>query len=81
MDTFIFNTGHGNDLILDFDIDADILRLNADLVGTSSSGQDVLAQFGSVTSAGVVLDFGDGDVITIGNLTSLSGLGDDISIF
>lgn len=77
-DTFVFNEGHRNDRIVDFDTARDKLLLDAALVGNANSGQAVLNQFAEVTAAGVVLDFGDGDRITLTNLSSLNGLADDI---
>ncbi len=80
-DKFVFAENHGTDRIVDFDINHDTLSLDADLVGGMMSGSAVLADYADVTSNGVELDFGGGNVITLENLTSLSGLADNINIF
>ncbi|MGJ8545255.1 MAG: nidogen-like domain-containing protein [Sulfitobacter sp.] len=79
-DVFVFADGFDRDRIVDFDTQRDMLRLDSGLVGSAGNGAAVLNQFASVTGAGVVLDFGDGDVLTLTNLNSLAGLADDISI-
>lgn len=80
-DTFLFNLGHDSDVIEDFCLGEDVLRLSADLVAGQHSGNAVLAAYGHVTEAGVLLDLGDGDRILFSNLTSLTGLAADIEIF
>lgn len=79
-DEFIFNAGDGRDRVVDFDISEDTLVLNADLVGGSSTGRDVLREYATVTAAGVEFDFGGGDVIILEDLNSKTGLAGDIII-
>lgn len=80
-DRFVFREGDGRDRIVDFDTRRDTLALERDLVGSSRTGPKVIEAFGSVTAAGVELDFGDGDVIVLTNLSSFSGLANDIAFF
>jgi len=77
-DEFIFDQGDDRDRIVDFNINNDTLLLSTELVGASRTGGEVLDKFATVTGAGVVLDFGNGDEITLLNLNSLSGLADNI---
>lgn len=79
-DTFVFEQEGDADRIVDFNTREDTLLLDSDLLGGQETGAEILATFGAVTSRGVVLDFGDGDEITLMNLNSFSGLANDIEI-
>lgn len=80
LDTFIFTVGHDADRISDFEANQDILQLTTSLTGGRSTGSEVIAEFGSVIGGMVVFDFGNGDTITLENLSSLAGLADNIDI-
>ncbi len=80
-DTFIFATGHGQDRIVDFSAAHDRLELSSGLVEGLTSGADVLAEYASVVGGNVVLDFGDGNSITLQGVNSLAGLDTRIDIF
>lgn len=79
-DTFVFDTGHDADEINDFEIFNDTLELSSALVGGLTDEQDVIDTYASIQNGVVVFNFGDGDTITLSNLTSLSGLADTIEI-
>jgi Ca2+-binding RTX toxin-like protein len=79
-DTFIFEKGMGSDEILSYERDYDILQLDSDLLNGQTTGAQVLAAYGSVEGSNVVLDFGDGDMITLLWAHSLVGISDGISI-
>ncbi|MBL4919354.1 NosD domain-containing protein [Szabonella alba] len=80
-DTFVFATGHGQDTILGFSAAEDRLDLSSALVEGLASGADVVAEYASVTGAGVIFDFGDGNSILLQGVTTLTGLEDRIDIF
>lgn len=79
-DTFVFDVGHDQDEIEDFRLNEDLLHLSSELVDGLSSTQDVIDTFASIQNGVVVFDFGDGDQITFSNLSSLTGLEDNIFI-
>lgn len=77
-DVFVFELGHGRDILRDLDLGEDMLEITAALAaGRDAQALEDLAQ---VVSNGVVLDFGDGDQILFTNLTDTQGLADVISI-
>ena len=80
-DTFVFNTGYDNDEINDFEEHRDILLLSTSLTGGSTNAADIISDYGAVVNGQVVFDFGNGDVLTLSNLSTLSGLEDNISTF
>jgi Ca2+-binding RTX toxin-like protein len=72
-DRFVFANGGGADVVTDLSI-GDRLYLNDDLwTGTLTQGQ-VVETHATVTGAGVVFDFGDGDRITLQSVASTAGL-------
>jgi len=77
-DTFIFETGHDRDEIEDFRLNEDLLHLSSDLVDGLTEEQAILDTFASIVGGVVVFDFGEGDQITFSNLSSLTGLEDNI---
>ncbi|OIQ32473.1 MAG: hypothetical protein BM562_04160 [Alphaproteobacteria bacterium MedPE-SWcel] len=77
-DTFIFETGHDRDEIEDFRLNEDLLHLSSDLVDGVTEEQAILDTFASIVGGVVVFDFGEGDQITFSNLSSLTGLEDNI---
>ncbi|MCG7630343.1 calcium-binding protein [Epibacterium sp. MM17-32] len=80
VDTFVFDTGHDADEINDFETFNDRLELSSALVDGLTEAQDVIDTFASIENGVVVFDFGEGDAITISNLSSLAGLADNIDI-
>lgn len=76
-DTFIFDNGYGSDIVRDFVHDIDLIRL------TSMTGIDDFDDLaGKMKQAGddVVINFGDGDKLTIKN-TVLGTLSEDDFLF
>ena len=81
-DVFIFADGDSKDTIKDFSVTAkDVLQLDdAIWAGSSLSKSQVINQFASVTTEGVLLDFGDGQTILLAGLTTTTGLSAQIDI-
>ena len=72
-DTFVFNKGHDHDLITDFQDGIDLIDLNGfGLSGGFRSLRQLFEQSGD----DVVIDFGDGDTLTIADI-SISDLSRD----
>ncbi len=80
IDTFIFAAGHGHDTIGDFEGRHDILELSSALVGSATTGQQVLNTYGTVTDTNVFLDFGGGNTIDITIYLGLDTITDNIQI-
>lgn len=80
-DTFVFRAGHEGFRIEDFSFgQGDRLVLGPDLWDGRLSVSDVLAEYASVTNGNIVLDFGNGDIITLENLGNIARLEDHILI-
>jgi serralysin len=81
-DWFAFANTDGTDIIEDFSLaENDRLRLRGDLwTGTLTTDQ-IVSRFASVTAAGVVFNFGDGDTLTLLGVTSTAGLADAVLIW
>jgi len=80
-DTFVFLDGEETLLVEDFAYaDADILELDSALWGGGLTASQVVSIYGAVTPAGLVLDFGTGDVVTLAGLSDLPMLADYIQI-
>jgi Ca2+-binding RTX toxin-like protein len=77
-DIFVFDTGHGADVIEDFNVSDDILRLTLDLANGQSAADLVASALHS--AQGVHLDLGGGDKILLEGLNSTTGLVDAIEI-
>ena len=80
-DIFFYENRFLNDQITDFTVGVDTLRLNDDLWSGSHNAASIVANFATVTSEGVVLDFGGRDILTLNGLTSVNGLEENIEIF
>jgi len=80
-DTFVFNTGYDRDEINDFEVHRDILSLSTSLTGGSTDAATVIANYGQIVGGVVVFDFGNGDVLTLSNLSSFDGLNDNFAFF
>jgi Ca2+-binding RTX toxin-like protein len=79
-DTFIFEAGMGSDELLGFSRIEDTLQIDANLLNGQTTGAQVLAAYGKIVGKDVVLDFGNGDVITLLWANNMSGIADDILI-
>lgn len=77
-DTFVFN--EGQDRIEDFNFThLDRIALDREALGLGDrSGTNVIADFGEIEGGLAVLDFGDGNQLTIESLSSLDGLADSL---
>ena len=80
-DRFVFDTGHGNDEISDFTVGIDRLQLSSALVGGLSSAAEVLDTYATDLGDMVRFQFSSGEIITLSNVASLTGLEGDIDIF
>ena len=76
-DLFFFSSGA--DVITDTSFD-DTVQLDASLWSGDLSAQEVVDQFGEVTEAGVLLDFGDGNSLQLDNVTDIEALALQIEI-
>jgi uncharacterized protein (TIGR01370 family) len=75
-DRFVFSNGSGRDRIMDFQDDADSLELNEALWGGGKNAAQVLRDYGTEHGQRFELDFGEGDVLTLRNITAEALLGD-----
>ena len=81
-DTCVYT--RGADLIADFRNNIDTIVLEVDSLMLSSvplTAEDVLAEYGRMVGNDAVLDFGNGDVLTVVNARNLANLADDLEIF
>ena len=76
-DVFVFDTGHGDDLVNDFDAGDDTLQLSAALADGASAAD--IAASATVTGDGVLIEFGDSSILLRG-LTATTGLEGAIDI-
>lgn len=79
-DLFIFDTGHGADVITDFDVTEDTLRFTTDLTNGQSATRLVKRKV-TVTDDGLLISFDDGDEILLAGLNDTVGLSDAIDVF
>ena len=68
-DIFVFAVGDDRDTIRDFETGKDELSIEADLAGGVTSVARVLNTYGREKKGDVVLDFGDGDRLTVKDVT------------
>lgn len=78
-DVFAFGAGDGADLIIGFEDDVDTIQLSADLLPGPMTAQQVVDTYGRGVGNIVVLNFGNGDKITITGLTDPNDLVDDLA--
>jgi Ca2+-binding RTX toxin-like protein len=79
-DTFIFNSGM--DVVEDFRIsDLDRLGIDSRFLSTNQTVDDFFADFAAVIDGNAVLNFENGNSLTLEGLTSLTGLTDLIYFF
>lgn len=77
-DVFVFETNFAKDRIRDFDLAEDRLELSEALRDGAGSVETFVDGIGTVTKAGVWLDFGGDGKILLQGLTTLDGLADVI---
>ncbi|SFR56010.1 type I secretion C-terminal target domain (VC_A0849 subclass) [Yoonia tamlensis] len=78
-DEFIFDGG--TDTIADFSQGEDHITLDPALWTGLTSAADLLFVYGTLNGTQMTIDFGNGDVLIIENVTDASALADDISLF
>lgn len=78
-DTFIFSSGQ--DVIGDFQNEIDTLVLDRALVGGTDVTVQDLAQYATVTESGMVLDFENGNSLTLDGISSINVLTNDLDFF
>ncbi len=79
-DIFIFREGHDTLLIMDFSFDDDdTLHLDQNLWGGGLTAEQVIDYYGAVEDGQIVLDFGNGDSVTLAGITDLDTLSDHIA--
>ena len=78
VDRFVFQAVMSADVITDFQVGVDELRLTQSLWGGGLGAAQVVSTYASVTAGGVLFDFGAGQSILLEGLNSLAGLGGDI---
>lgn len=77
-DTFVFDSGAGEDTIQDFDVMDDTIEITTALA-SGQSAADIAATAQAVTG-GTLLDLGDGNTILLRGVTDTTGLEDAIEI-
>lgn len=75
-DTFVFASGA--DQIVDFQNEIDTLVLDRALVGGSDISVSDLGQYATFTADGMVLDFGNGNMLTLDGVSSINVLNNDL---
>ncbi len=78
-DQFIFS--EGRDSVQDFEQSYDRISLNSDLWDGALQPGDVLFLYGSITGDTAIIDFQNGNVLTINGVTDYAALGDLIDLF
>lgn len=74
-DTFVFSAGYGRDRLLGFDPgDGDMLLLDTALWTGTLTKRQLIRTFAEVEGNKTVLDFGDGDVLSLMQVTDTSAL-------
>ncbi|GGX52085.1 hypothetical protein GCM10007385_20930 [Tateyamaria omphalii] len=74
-DVFVFDGG--NDLIRDYSLIVDALEIDASLMNEATPQGSDLANYSSVIDGNLVLDFGNGNSLTLNNVTNVNLLFDD----
>ena len=76
-DTFVFSSGA--DVIADFTLGIDKIQLQAALYAANFvSAQQIFQHYGTVESGAAVLDFGNGNVLTVIGVGDFEDLLDDV---
>lgn len=76
-DTFIFTDGY--DRVMDFTDDVDTIQISQSVAGYGMDADDVLA-IGEIINGNAVFDFGNGDVLTIYDVSTLAVLENDLNV-
>ena len=79
-DRFVFRDGYDKDVIDDFTRGTDRLVLDDNLWAGTLTAQEVVDTYGRDKGSYTVLNFGDGDVLTIRGIANPDNLVDDIAI-
>ena len=77
-DTFVFSSG--DDTITDFMTAVDMIELDAGLWSGDKSGAAIVDDYAGMDDGHLVFDFGNGNSLTLTNITSTTGLADLINI-
>ena len=78
-DTFVFAVGMGTDVVIDFQNNFDTIEIDADLLGGGTPVPDDLRAYASINGDGnLVLDFGNGDMVTFNNTGTTAAILDDV---
>lgn len=77
-DKFVFKIRDGHDQIGDFEDNIDTLKIDHRLWGGGLTAQQVIDQFATVVNGDTVLDFHNGNTLTVVGLTNTALLVDDI---
>ena len=64
-DVFHFQGGGGSDVVLDFEVDHDIVRIESGINGLPISSAADIAGLASNDGGNAVIDFGNGDTLTL----------------
>jgi len=78
MRTFVFSSG--DDTITDFMTAVDMIELDAGLWSGDKSGAAIVDDYAGMDDGHLVFDFGNGNSLTLTNITSTTGLADLINI-
>jgi len=76
-DTFVFATGAGADVVMDFEDDVDILQFDASLVA-GGTAQDFVDTYADDSTGTVVIDIGNGNTVTLWGITDTQDIVDDL---
>ncbi|MFO7921437.1 MAG: hypothetical protein R6U99_11640, partial [Nioella sp.] len=76
-DTFVFATGAGADVVMDFEDDVDILQFDASLAA-GGTAQDFVDTYADDSTGTVVIDLGDGNTVTLWGITDAQDIVDDL---
>ncbi|MDX1781885.1 MAG: M10 family metallopeptidase C-terminal domain-containing protein, partial [Thalassovita sp.] len=80
-DVFIFKSGDIDaDTITDYEIGTDSLRIDDKLWSGTLTADQVVSTYADLSGSDVIFDFGNGNMITLTGVGTLSGLADDLSI-
>ena len=77
-DTFLFLSG-GDDRVRHYQVGIDSLSISQATTGGITDAALLIATYASVTDAGVLFDFGQGNTILLSGIGSLAGLAGDLS--
>lgn len=79
-DTFIFGAGDGEDVMTNFALGLDVIRLEDGITGTARTGQQVIDAYGDIIDGKVVLTFDTGLTITFDTHSEYGALADSLFV-